>query len=474
MGIAGLGSFAGGIAQGYQAGQQMIQQKQQLKLAQQKQDAADKQARVTNEIDIGVKMMGKDMPQSMRQQGAQRLAAVWKQINPDSDVSSLENLDFSNKHVNEASNLIKTHWDKVKKGEETLSDFQMITRSAVTDMMGNLSAEEQKSLTDQINDSVTTKQKEDTGDTPKSDIEAFFKNNPNATWDNWVEAKKSLTNMEGKNQTEEQLINIVNTSKDPNEKAIAAKNLSDLQQRKVDIAKASGAGRAQGYGDIRQITVIDTKDNNQMYTMTASDFKDANDKEPGRYLDSGKAQATLTKQALLSDIQGAIDNSRNSINNLKTDFDEKTRLLLYKATQSSNPSGMISNLINGELGKVLTTDQIDYLTDLQQLTENAMAMRSVLGAGQGSDQLRDAIKATIPNKGTFSKEMALSQINKFEQQLNRLSQGVAGIKLANPKGNISSSTTKIPNNAQTGTYKGTKAYTTDGKIFFDMTGKRLN
>jgi len=33
----------------------------------------------------------------------------------------------------------------------------------------------------------------------------------------------------------------------------------------------------------------------------------------------------------------------------------------------------------------------------------------------------------------------------------------------------------LPANAQTGTYKGTRAYTTDGgKTFFDMTGKRLN
>jgi len=33
---------------------------------------------------------------------------------------------------------------------------------------------------------------------------------------------------------------------------------------------------------------------------------------------------------------------------------------------------------------------------------------------------------------------------------------------------------KLPKGAQTGTYKGTRAYTTDGKTFYDMKGKRLN
>ncbi len=46
------------------------------------------------------------------------------------------------------------------------------------------------------------------------------------------------------------------------------------------------------------------------------------------------------------------------------------------------------------------------------------------------------IKATIPNKGTFSKEMAQAQLDKFEQQVNRLERGVPKVKLAAPQGPI--------------------------------------
>jgi hypothetical protein len=65
-----------------------------------------------------------------------------------------------------------------------------------------------------------------------------------------------------------------------------------------------------------------------------------------------------------------------------------------------------------------------------------MAMRQVLGAGQGSDMLRESIKATVPSPGAFSKAYNLSQLKKFEQQVNRLQRGIPGVKLAEPKGEI--------------------------------------
>jgi hypothetical protein len=197
-----------------------------------------------------------------------------------------------------------------------------------------------------------------------------------------------------------------------------------------------GKSRTEGYGNIRQVTVLDTQNDNQLVTMTANDFANSRKEEPGRFVDAAKAKNALTQTALLQDIHGAIKNSKGSVDRLKNDFDETSRLLLYKAVQSQNPTGAINNFIGGQFGKALTPDQVDYLTDLGQLIENAMAMRSVLGAGQGSDQLRDAIKATIPNKGTFSKEYAKDQLRKFEQQVNRLERGVPGVKLATPKGEI--------------------------------------
>jgi len=61
---------------------------------------------------------------------------------------------------------------------------------------------------------------------------------------------------------------------------------------------------------------------------------------------------------------------------------------------------------------------------LNFLTENAMAMRSVLGAGQGSEDLRNAIIRTLPGVMSPDKKYAQKQLDLFEKTLDRLKKGV--------------------------------------------------
>ena len=58
-----------------------------------------------------------------------------------------------------------------------------------------------------------------------------------------------------------------------------------------------------------------------------------------------------------------------------------------------------------------------------------MAMRSVLGAGQGSEGLKNAIVATLPGPRTPTREYAAKQLDAFERALDRLSRSIPKVKL---------------------------------------------
>ena len=97
----------------------------------------------------------------------------------------------------------------------------------------------------------------------------------------------------------------------------------------------------------------------------------------------------------------------------------------------SDPASAIGAALRGGVLGNLSSEQQDYLINLSQLVENSMAMRSVLGAGQGSDDMRRAIRSTIPGPNTPSKDYALKQLDKFEAVLNRLERGIPQVPLAN-------------------------------------------
>lgn len=195
-------------------------------------------------------------------------------------------------------------------------------------------------------------------------------------------------------------------------------------------AEASAAARAAGFGDIRQYPVIDTKNGNTLQYLNANDINVANKKEPGRYVpQSGGAQA-LSKESLIEDIRGNIQNTRDSIKKLGTDFlPPKAKAAIAFALTDRNPRSSISALMTGGTLDSLTPQQQDYVQNVAQLTENAMAMRGVLGAGQGSEDLRNAIRSTIPGATTPNSQFALGQLDKFESVLNRLLRGVPNVPL---------------------------------------------
>ncbi len=185
--------------------------------------------------------------------------------------------------------------------------------------------------------------------------------------------------------------------------------------------------RFKGLAGVRTVNMLDTLTGNRPVTITVQQLLDAPE---GRYISQAGGQKALNQTALIEDIRGAIELTRQSLANLKTDFTatQAAQLSIALGGPRAGQSAMDA-ILASSIGKSLSPEQIDYVTNLAQLKENAMAMRSVLGAGQGSDELRAAITATLPSPRTPTRAYAKSALDKFEGQINRLARGVPEVPL---------------------------------------------
>jgi hypothetical protein len=172
---------------------------------------------------------------------------------------------------------------------------------------------------------------------------------------------------------------------------------------------------------------------------------------PDKYIDASTGQKIMNKASLVEDIRGNIDQTRSAVKNLDNDFDAVFRTNLAVALRQPDPRSAISSLISSIAPEEMSPSQLDFLNSLNFLTENAMAMRSVLGAGQGSEDLRNAIIRTLPGVMSPDKAYAQKQLDLFENTLDRLKKGIPMAKGGKP---ILSGGTQTPKgSASTGKVK---------------------
>ncbi len=192
----------------------------------------------------------------------------------------------------------------------------------------------------------------------------------------------------------------------------------------------AGAERGASYGATRQYPVLDTKNGNRPIYVSADELNRAQTQEPGRYLASGPGTTALNKENLMEDIRGGIQQVRDALNNPNMpEFTARQKVKIAIAMRERDPRSAVSSLITaGDLGTV-TPEQEDYLIAHSILAEQAMAMRTVLGAGQGSQDLRAAITNTFPGPTTPSKRYGLKQLDAFEKTIDRLERGIPNVPL---------------------------------------------
>lgn len=186
-------------------------------------------------------------------------------------------------------------------------------------------------------------------------------------------------------------------------------------------AAAGAMARGEAYGEFRPVNVYDP--NTQTMRVEFAKNAIAEGAAP-----AAQAGQIMSKQAQFGEMHVAAQKARAAIQGLDKDFTPAQIGKLTLAMRQDDP-GVFKNEIETMLGtQQLTPAQQDFVVWISQLNERAMALRNVAGMGQGSQDLRSAIRATLPGVKSGSKEMALKQLGAFENQVSLLEKGVPGVK----------------------------------------------
>ena len=212
----------------------------------------------------------------------------------------------------------------------------------------------------------------------------------------------------------------------PKRRGLASRLGRDLQKLVDDEASQQGNARGAAFGRNRPLSVLDTWNGNRPITVSAGEAED----NPDRYVTQGGGAPAMQKEALIQDIRTTIGNVGDSLKAMKAGFNAPTRAML--AASLGDPNGTAAQFFQSVPRANLDETQQNYVIDIFQLRENAMAMRSLLGSGQGSDDLRRAIVQTLPGPGTPSKGYAQQQLKRLNQTVDRLERGVPNVPLAGP------------------------------------------
>ena len=191
-------------------------------------------------------------------------------------------------------------------------------------------------------------------------------------------------------------------------------------------AYAAGQDRGNAYAMGRLAglqKVYDTADGNRPKMVSGNDIL----ADPGRYLPEapGTTQA-LKATATLEDIRAGVTQLRPLVAQLDKGFEDRGKM----AAAMIQGGGTFSQYAIGELDRGnLTEKQYEYVDAVNSMIERAMTLRQVAGMGAGSDELRRAIVNALPGPGTPNSKQANDKLDRLEDVINRLEQGVPDVPL---------------------------------------------
>ena len=191
-------------------------------------------------------------------------------------------------------------------------------------------------------------------------------------------------------------------------------------------AYAAGQDRGNAYAMGRLAglqKVYDTADGNRPKMVSGNDIL----ADPGRYLPEapGTTQA-LKATATLEDIRAGVTQLRPLVAQLDKGFEDRGKM----AAAMIQGGGAFSQFAIGELDRGnLTEKQYEYVDAVNSMIERAMTLRQVAGMGAGSDELRRAIVNALPGPGTPNSKQANDKLDRLEDVINRLEQGVPDVPL---------------------------------------------
>lgn len=108
---------------------------------------------------------------------------------------------------------------------------------------------------------------------------------------------------------------------------------------------------------------------------------------------------------------------------------------LTVAMNEQDPS-IARNEFKNLAAQKLTPYEQDLVTALGQMNERVLSIRNIAGMGQGSEQTRNAILATVPDITSGNTELAIKKLDAVDNLIDNLSRGIPGLninrQIANP------------------------------------------
>lgn len=195
--------------------------------------------------------------------------------------------------------------------------------------------------------------------------------------------------------------------------------VAEANKFKLAGVRAEALARTREYGVIK----VEPDGTKALTMASASEIN----KHPGQYAPATGAMGVQMKDAVFDDIAYNSGNVRDAVKNLKSGFSPGDRAQLLTALMSDDPKDAVHTFVSSLAKGTLKDDQVDYVTALAALEENAYALRGVAGMGSGSDTLRHAIARAIPGVGTPTAKYANRQLDIFDGILSRLKKGLPDI-----------------------------------------------
>jgi hypothetical protein len=190
---------------------------------------------------------------------------------------------------------------------------------------------------------------------------------------------------------------------------------------KTNEANSAAGARGAAFGRNRPTQVLDAWNGNRPVIVSAGEAED----NPDRYVTQSGGTQALPKEALINDIKTSAQRVQQNLSVLSASGFNRAAL----AAALADPSTTVDSYMQAIPRGTLDDRGQQFVADLFNLREQAMAMRSVLGSSGGSEDTRRAILQTLPGIAS-NPQLAAKQLNDLYQDLDRLQQGVPAVPLA--------------------------------------------
>lgn len=156
---------------------------------------------------------------------------------------------------------------------------------------------------------------------------------------------------------------------------------------------------------------------------------------------AAQAFNVMPREAQINEMLNASGHLRTAITALQPgDAFTPDQVVKLKLAAGTGDPSLFKSVVDNMASGTLNERQQDYLVWLSQMGERVLSLRNVAGMGQGAQDLRTAIQATLPNISSGNKEFALKRLDAVDNQINLLHPGIPKMPPAKSGGSTGATT----------------------------------